>query len=117
METILTNLITNSVTMLDGENIAGKMIQINLNQQPEKIHIDYFDSGLGLSSVYKQDPRLILEPFETDKVNVSGEKIGTGMGMWIINKTVSEYNGNVDLSRNQTEPAGFYISIEMPRNC
>lgn len=52
-----------------------------------------------------------LEVFETDKRNASGEKIGTGMGLWIVNNTVQEYGGKIDLSRNMAEKTGYYITI------
>ncbi|XGW49581.1 hypothetical protein ACDK44_08400 [Haemophilus influenzae] len=37
---------------------------------------------------------------ESDRRNEMGETIGTGMGMWIINRTVADYNGSIDLSDN-----------------
>ena len=39
------------------------------------------------------------------------EDDGTGMGMWIVNRTISEYNGVIDLSENQRTETGFYAKI------
>ena len=54
-----------------------------------------------------------MEAMETDKTDLDGEIIGTGMGMWIIGKTVVEYNGNVDLSENVRSESGFYAKITL----
>ena len=56
-----------------------------------------------------------MEVFETDKRNSSGEKIGTGMGLWIVNNTVQDYDGKIDLSRNIKEERGYYITIFLKR--
>ena len=52
-----------------------------------------------------------LEAFETDKRNDNGELIGTGMGLWIVNKIVKYYNGTIDLSDNKTRKVGYKIII------
>ena len=36
-----------------------------------------------------------------------------GMGMWIINRIVAEYNGYIDLSENKNSEKGFYITIRL----
>ena len=75
------------------------------------IRIDYSDTGAGIDAIFKIYPDNTLDVFETDKRNASGEKIGTGMGLWIVNNTVQEYGGKIDLSRNITEKTGYYITI------
>ena len=35
--------------------------------------------------------------------------------MWIIEKFVKQYNGEIDLSLNKSENNGFYIKIKMNR--
>lgn len=54
-----------------------------------------------------------MEAFESDKRNENGELIGTGMGMWIINKIVLSYNGNINLSENKNMKKGFKIEIDL----
>lgn len=114
IETILSNLITNSVTILSDNECIEKNIQVRLSKEKDSVCIDYSDSGPGLSTTYKSDPELILEPFESNKTNELGELIGTGMGMWLIKRTVSDYNGSIDLSRNKTEPNGFHCILNLP---
>ena len=53
---------------------------------------------------------MILEPFESGHhFEKEDEDDGTGMGMWIVNRTISEYNGIIDLSENQRKETGFSI--------
>ena len=56
---------------------------------------------------------MILEPFETSKRDANNNLIGTGMGMWIVNKTVKEYYGDVDLSQNIERQTGFIVNINL----
>lgn len=113
LEILFNNLITNSITSFDSISVENKEINIKVYQSDSSIIIDYSDTGAGLSKGYKNNPREILKPHETDKFNELGEKIGTGMGMWIIDKTVSEYNGEVDLTQNISSQTGFYIKITL----
>ncbi len=113
IESILNNLIANSVASFDKKVSEDKKIFISISEHDGGILIKYSDNGIGLSETYKKNPRLILEPFETDKVTNVGEVIGTGMGMWIINRIVSEYYGSIDLSKNITNVDGFYIDISL----
>lgn len=111
IESIFNNLIANSTSSFEISKVDNKIINISIKALDDGIIIEYSDNGGGLSGEYKQNPRLILESFESDKRSASGEIIGTGMGMWIINRIVNEYNGAIDLSRNLSEPCGFYITI------
>lgn len=115
IEIILNNLITNSATFLRDLNEERKEIHITLLDEQSNIVLAYSDNGPGLTSAYKNNPNLILEPFESNKVNELGELVGTGMGMWLIKRTVFDYNGNIDLSQNRTELKGFYCKIILPK--
>ena len=92
-EIILNNLITNSVTVLEERKGAAKEIRVALQDQPNGIVLTYSDNGPGLASAYKSHPEMILEAFESDKTNDWGEMVGTGMGMWLIKRTIADYNG------------------------
>mgnify|MGYP002618597818 CR=1 FL=1 len=59
----------------------------------------------------KRTPEKILEAFETNKRNSMGEKIGTGMGMWIIRNIVKNYEGIINLEENKKMNEGFAIDI------
>ena len=111
IDTILSNLISNSTASFEKVKTPEKKIYIDVKEENENIRIDYSDTGAGLDAIYKNNPEKTLEVFETDKRNASGEKIVTGMGLWIVNNTVQEYGGKIDLSRNMAEKTGYYITI------
>jgi len=115
VEIILSNLITNSASILGNIKNEEKNIFIVLKEKQDSIVIKYQDNGPGLASVYKENPELILEPFESNKTNDMGDIVGTGMGMWIIKRTISEYNGSIDLSQNSAETIGFICEIKLPK--
>lgn len=111
IESIISNLIANSVYEFCG--MENKIININMQNSKSGIVIHYEDNGPGLAKAYKNEPKKILEAFETNKRNSLNEKIGTGMGMWIINNIVNDYNGTIDLEKNKNVDKGFYIDIEL----
>ena len=111
IDTIISNLIANSTASFDKVRMKEQKIYIDVKEENEYIRIDYHDTGAGLDPIYKKNPEKTLEVFETDKRNSSGEKIGTGMGLWIVNNTVEDYGGKVDLSKNIIEETGYYITL------
>lgn len=113
IESIFSNLISNSVEALKRNKLENKTKEINIKIEntDDGIIIKYRDNGEGLAEGYKKNPKKILEAFETNKRNELGEKIGTGMGMWIVNNIVNDYDGIIDLEDNRKKKDGFYIEI------
>lgn len=113
IESILNNLIANSASSFDRIPGSNKKIMVSIVKTESGIMIKYADNAAGLSSVFKKEPRLILEAFETDRISEQGEAVGTGMGMWIINRIVADYKGSIDLSANIESEKGFSVDIYM----
>lgn len=116
IENIISNLISNSLTSFDREMEAvleERKIQMEILGREKGFIINYQDTGWGLIDRYKARPELILNAFESSKVTAGQEEDGTGMGMWIVNTTVLDYNGNIDLSKNKECEKGFHIRIRM----
>lgn len=115
IENIISNLIVNSLTSFDREmdrKLERREISLDISRVGEGLCMDYQDSGWGLIPKYKKRPELILEPFESGHhFDEEEEDAGTGMGMWIVNRTISEYNGTIDLSENQRIETGFCVRI------
>lgn len=74
IDTILSNLISNSTASFEKVKTPEKKIYIDVKEENENIRIDYSDTGAGLDAIYKNNPEKTLEVFETDKRNASGEK-------------------------------------------
>lgn len=84
---IFDNLILNSIQQNDAENILD--IHIHAKKRGKYIYLVYLDKGKGLSPKYKFDPMRILEVHETSR------KKGHGIGMWIVNNTITSTGGEI----------------------
>ena len=115
LESIVNNLLTNSFFAFTTPIPRDKKIKITLKINDENILLSYEDNGPGLPKVFKENPDLILAAMESEKRDENGELIGTGMGMWIIDRTVKDYKGQIDLSKNKTEEIGFHMDIILMR--
>lgn len=116
IENIISNLISNSLASFDREMdsvLEKKEIILKISDEEKGFVLNYRDTGWGLIPKYKARPELILEAFESGRSVLGQEEDGTGMGMWIVNKTVLEYNGSIDLSENRKAEQGFSIYIIM----
>lgn len=116
LENIFSNLISNSVSSFEREGEAPlkeKKISIHISGTEDGLRIDYADTGRGLQGEYKKHPERTLEAFETDKKSISGllDSDGTGMGMWIVNQIVQDYQGSVNLEANKTLARGYQAII------
>lgn len=112
IENVISNLISNSLVSFERENeevLDKKEIKVTIERREEGFILYYEDTGWGLTPKYKKRPELILEAFESDRGIPSESKDvdGTGMGMWIVNRTILEYNGDIDLSENKMMSKGF----------
>lgn len=115
IETIVNNLITNSVASFESIRSEKRVIIIKIYEDDEYVWIEYSDTGAGLIDKYKGNPGEILEAFETSKRDSDGELVGTGMGMWIVNNTVLDYKGSIDLSKNIETKEGFHVTISLKK--
>jgi Signal transduction histidine kinase len=112
VENIISNFISNSLASFEREKeevLDRKEIKVTIEKREEGFILYYEDTGWGLTPKYKKRPELILEAFESDRgiPSESKDEDGTGMGMWIVNRTILEYNGDIDLSENKIMSKGF----------
>lgn len=115
IENIISNLISNSMVSFERETetvLEKKEITLEISTLGNGFLLEFKDTGWGLVPKYKERPEMILEAFESSRNLIGEEEDGTGMGMWIVNRTVLEYNGSIDLSENRREGKGFYIKIQ-----
>ena len=77
-------------------------ISIGVALSGSVLSFSYADSGKGLDKKYLKNPEKILEVHETTR------KKGHGLGMWIVNNTVTMSGGEIaKISGND----GFYIEF------
>lgn len=89
METILRNLIENSL------KYGGKFIQIDVIQKDEYLEIGVKDDGIGISKYEHQN---VLEKYYRVSTNNIHNAKGLGLGLYLVNKIVQKYNGNLTVN-------------------
>ncbi|MBC2176651.1 GHKL domain-containing protein [Listeria booriae] len=105
IESVVNNLISNSISAFDSVcQQYNRKILVELKKLNKGFKIIYSDKGPGLPDKYKKNPREILIPLETGKTD------GTGLGMWIVDTIVKDYNGEVNLSKNSLQK-GFRVEV------
>lgn len=102
LQVIFDNLILNTVQ----QNSQRDRVEINISLHIEDTmcFFEYSDNGVGLDKKYEHKPERILEVHETTR------KDGHGLGMWIVNNTISMLKGKIiKIDGNH----GFYISFSL----
>jgi signal transduction histidine kinase len=117
LDGIFNNLVTNSVDAYKRKD-AGDVREIKMSftfnpLESNGISVVYQDSGPGLLDEITE-PNKIFQPFFTTKRDEkTGEKIGTGLGMWIVKSTIDEYSGDVEIIEARPN---FKLKITLPHN-
>ncbi len=113
LDCIFYNLFSNSIeSFVRMKEQRERVISVSAVQDVQGITIEYRDSGSGLSDDIAT-PDIIFEPFFSTKRNpLTGELIGTGLGMWLLKLTASENNAKVNLLNPSY---GFGLRIQIPQ--
>lgn len=110
INSIIYNLIINSLEAFELEKVLNRNIAIAIIDEDDCIRINYADSGKGLGSKFSE-PAEILRFGVSSKKTPEGEQYGTGLGMYIIDSTISEYGGRVEFINYQ---AAFELDLVFP---
>lgn len=94
-ESIIYNLIINSIESFEKSKVNKRIINISLETN-ENFVFHYKDNGKGLGNNFK-NPYNIFDYGVTSKHDIDGNVIGTGLGMYIVASTVREYNAKYEL--------------------
>jgi signal transduction histidine kinase len=115
LDSIFNNLIVNSIdSFMRQKSNTNREINIKVIESTKEIIIDYFDNGEGLSKDIIEHKQ-IFEALYTTKRNIhTGEEIGTGLGMWLIDTIIREYSGKIIFL--YPNDSGFGIRIIFIRN-
>lgn len=112
LDTVFNNLLVNSFDSFKRRKDHSKReVNIFIKEKASNLEITFSDNGAGLSKDYSKNPEEIFQPFETSKVDRKGNKIGTGMGMYLVKSIVDDYRGVIDILP-VTE--GFALQISFP---
>jgi PAS domain S-box-containing protein len=106
IQQVFTNLITNSFQAMDGK--GGKLI-LSTRSLKDAVEVKVTDSGNGIPQKYINQ---IFDPFFTTKK--PGE--GTGLGLNIVYRIVTKYEGTIDVESKEQVGTTFTIKFPSRRN-
>ncbi len=106
LEQVLMNLISNARDALIESNKSDKKILVLTDQIGESVYISVKDNALGIPDSIKDK---IFNPFFTTK-DVGH---GTGLGLFIIQEIVQDFNGEITLDSIIGEGSCFKIRIPL----
>jgi signal transduction histidine kinase len=103
IQQIFTNLITNAIDAM--ENKGGELA-LKCSQDNKIVTAVVSDTGIGIK---KEHLNRIYDPFFTTKLPGKG----TGLGLFVIYKIVSKYNGNVDVVSEEGKGTSVFITFPL----
>jgi signal transduction histidine kinase len=114
LDAIFNNLLSNSLTALKQcKGNYDREVIIDWKAKDDSIQITFTDNGCGLATEYQSEPQRIFEYNESSKRDRKGNKIGTGMGLYIVNLVIEDYNeASIKLIPVKQ---GFSVEITLPR--
>lgn len=104
-ESILTNLIENSVKYSD----KGSEIKIDLTSTNSNFTLSISDYGLGITN---EEKKHIFNKFYRVQSDLTRHTKGTGLGLFIIKHLVNSHQGTIKLLDNK--PKGLIVKICIP---
>jgi signal transduction histidine kinase len=94
LDAIFNNLLSNTLSAFkEKKGSYSREVTIRWKTSGEFIEIKFSDNGAGLAEGYKTEPNKIFEFNESSKTDRTGNKIGTGMGLYIVKLVIDDYNG------------------------
>lgn len=110
LKIVFQNIINNAIKYQPQNNTP--IIQIKKHQiTQDNIIIHIIDNGISVDLKYKDK---IFEPFQ--RLHRSNEYSGTGMGLAICKKVLTNHNGKIDVINNKNQGACFIITLPLKQN-
>ena len=104
-ETMIVNLLQNSIYWIHSQTVRGGEIEVQVSQDDNWTTILFSDNGPGVQEQYQD---LIFDPYFTTKPN------GIGLGLTIAGEQATEYGGSFELlSHGPLNGATFQIKLPM----
>lgn len=111
-ESILVNLITNSVWAMEKKPKGQRTIRLTLSLDGGDCVLVFEDSGRGLEADTEEQ---IFQPTFSTKRDEKGDVFGTGMGLTIVKSCVAENSGGTIKACVSGELGGAVFELRVPR--
>ncbi|WP_026042342.1 two-component sensor histidine kinase BarA [Pantoea sp. A4] len=113
LQQILINLIGNAVKFTEQGTIDLQVERRSLDATQVEIVINVHDSGIGISSEQKSQ---LFQAFRQADASISRRHGGTGLGLVITQKLVSEMGGEISFTSQAGEGSTFTVNIPLHLN-
>jgi len=104
---VLLNILNNAKDILIEKNIATPTVTVGLFKNEKHVCVTVHDNGGG---IHEDIIEKIFDPYFTTK----HESVGTGIGLYMSKKIITEHFGGKLYIENDKDGAKFYISIPKP---
>ncbi len=101
---VLLNLIVNAAQAIPEGDAAGNEVRVTAHGDGARVVLDVSDTGSGVPVDIR--PRL-FDPFFTTK----GVGEGTGLGLWVCRRIISELGGTIELLSTAGRGATFRVTL------
>lgn len=113
IDSLFSNLIINSVdSFARKKSIENREINIIIEEDKDYLYLNYSDNGAGIDPKIK-DANDIFKAQVSTKKNNKNEEIGIGLGMWIVDRIITDYSGERVITQREK---GFSLKIILPKN-
>jgi signal transduction histidine kinase len=104
VQTIILNLLHNSIYWLNQQDKDNKQIQVTIEKTDDSVTMVFSDNGPG---VKEENTKSIFDPY------FSSKKDGIGLGLTIVGEIITEYDGSLSLIDNgPLDGASFQITFK-----
>jgi signal transduction histidine kinase len=104
MGQVLTVLVDNAIeACLENESDSGHRVVLRASKDGDRVRIEVCDDGAGMSEEVREH---IFEDFYTTKGSM-----GTGLGLVVVRKIISEHGGSVEFESAPGEGTTFTIHL------
>lgn len=105
LESVIINLLTNSIKALDKPENKNRKIKITVQKDARHFKLRFSDNGPGISENNKD---------KVFRLFFSTHKAGTGLGLPIVKEIVEEYDGKVEIKSKSELEDGATFEIILP---
>jgi len=111
LESILVNLISNSIWALKRTPIGQRFISVKITEEDDYLELSFADSGFGLETGTEE---LIFQPMYSTRLDRKGAVEGTGMGLSIVKNFVENHASGSIIAVANGRLGGAEFLIKFP---
>ena len=106
---VILNLINNAIKFTEKGSISISVQSLGMSKKKIKVQFSIEDTGIGISP---ENQHIIFEPFTQASPSTSRNYGGTGLGLQIVEKTLSMFDSKISLTSEENIGSKFVFTID-----